>query len=69
MQHFKIVLETGKKRSSGRTMYVRAEDIMDALTISKKIRNSSLASISPITFEHYMEGVDKKYDARPAKRT
>ena len=63
MEHFKIVLETGKKRSSGRILYVRAGDIMDALTISKKIRGANLVQILPINYEEYMKGVDKKYDS------
>ncbi len=62
MKHFKIVLETGKKKSSSRVMYVKAGDIIDALTISKKIRGGNLTSISPITYKEYMAGVDKKYD-------
>ena len=64
MNHFKIQLETGKKKSSGRTLYVRANDIMDALTISKKIRGANMISINPITYKEYMSGVDKKYDHR-----
>ena len=62
MKHFKIVLETGKKKSSSRVMYVKASDIIDALTISKKVRGGRLTSINPITYAEYMTGVDKKYD-------
>jgi len=66
MKHFKIVLETGKKKSSSRVMYVKALDIIDALTISKKIRGGHLTSIIPITYKQYMSGVDKKYDSNYA---
>jgi len=61
MNHYKIVLETGKKRSNSRILYVRSKDIVGALNISKKIRDSSLISIDPITYQVYMKGVDKKY--------
>ena len=64
MMHFKIILETGKKRSSGRTLYVRAEDITDALTISRKVIGSNLISIDTIDYKTYMRGVYKKYDPK-----
>lgn len=67
MNHFRIYLETGKKRSNEREMFVRAPDILAAMDISKKIRGSTLKSIIPITFDQYMTGVDKKYD-QPKKR-
>lgn len=62
MNHFKISIETGKKLSIGRIIYVRSPDIIAALDISKKFRGASLKSIVPITFEEYMNGVSKKYD-------
>ncbi len=65
MNHFRIYLETGKKRSNGREMHVKAPDIIAAMDISKKIRGSTLKSIVPETYEEYMKGVDKKYDRRP----
>lgn len=68
MGHFKINLETGKKGSCSRILYVRAVDIIHALGISKKIRYSKLRSIVPISYEEYMKGVDKKY-APPPWRT
>lgn len=67
MNHFRIYLETGKKRSNGREMFVRAPDILAAMDISKKVRGSTLKSIIPITFDEYMKGVDKKYD-RPSRQ-
>ena len=67
MNHFRIYLETGKKRSNGREMFVRASDILGAMDISKKIRGSTLKSIEPISFEAYMKGVAKKYD-KPRQR-
>ena len=36
--HFKVQMEIGKKGSVGRTLYVRAENIIDAMVIGKKIR-------------------------------
>lgn len=62
MNHFKISLETGKKLSESRILYVRTESIIDALNISKKIRDSHLQEIKPISYEDYMKGVSKKYD-------
>jgi|APSaa5957512535_1039671.scaffolds.fasta_scaffold32217_4 hypothetical protein len=63
MNHYKIILETGKKRSDSRILYVRSQDIVGALNISKKIRDSSLIRIDPITYQAYMKGVDRKYES------
>lgn len=60
--HFKVQLELGKKGSIGRTLYVRADNIMDAMTIGKKIRGGKTKSIIPISYKEYMKGVDKKYE-------
>jgi len=64
MQHFRISLETGKKLSESRILYVRGNDIIDALNISKKIRDSHLSTIIPVSYEDYMKGVSKKYDKK-----
>ena len=63
MQHYKIKLETGKKLSQSRTLYVRVANIADAMQISSKIRKARLCSITQIDFDAYMKGVDKKYVA------
>lgn len=64
MNHFKISLETGKNLSESRILFVRANDIIDALNISKKIRDSHLSYLIPISYEDYMKGVSKKYDKK-----
>lgn len=61
MLHFKVDLETGKKHSGSRTLYVREENIVDAFKIGNKIKYGTLKSVIPITYEEYMKGVDKKY--------
>jgi|APSaa5957512622_1039677.scaffolds.fasta_scaffold00059_77 hypothetical protein len=66
-KHYKIVLETGKKKSTNRILYVKVpadpavDGIIYALDISRKIRDSRLRSIVGITHEHYMKGIDMKY--------
>lgn len=64
MEHFKILLETGKKRSEERILFVQTPDIIGAMDISRKIRDASMKSITPISEEAYYKGVDKKYDER-----
>ena len=59
---FKIKLETGKKGSESRNLFVRADSIIGAMDISNKVRGSKLKEITPITYEEYMAGVRKKYD-------
>jgi|GEM_PF-2555064 len=61
MDYFKIILETGKKKSTSRIMYIRAVNAVDAMLISNKVRGARLVSIHSITYEDYMKGVDKKY--------
>ena len=68
MQHFKISLETGKNLSESRVLFVRTDDIIGALNISKKIRDSHLSNIIPVSYEDYMKGVSKKYDETKAKK-
>ena len=60
-------MEIGKKGSVGRTLYVRAENIIDAMVIGKKIRYGKTKSITPISYKEYMKGVDKKYQKPPWK--
>ena len=44
-------------------MFVKRESIIDALDVSKKIRDGQLKSITTITEKEYFAGVDKKYKA------
>ena len=66
-EHFKVTLETGKKRSRRRILYVKtgrdegADGIMHAYTVGKKIRGATIMCVIPITFDQYMKGVDQKY--------
>ncbi len=60
--YFKAQLEVGKHKDE-RIMHISARDIIHAMDITKKIRNvRRLVSLSPISYEDYMKGVDKKYD-------
>lgn len=61
MKHFKILLETGKKFSSSRALYVKANNASDAMSISNKIRYSKLTYVKEINLEEYMKGISKKY--------
>jgi len=61
MKHFKILLETGKKFSTSRAVYVKASDAGAALNISNKIRHSKLTYLREINSEEYMKGVSGKY--------
>jgi hypothetical protein len=61
MKHFKILLETGKKLSTSRAIYVKANDAGAALNISNKIRYSKLTYLREIDTEEYMKGVSGKY--------
>jgi len=60
MKHFKILLEIDNG-STCRKVYVKKENIIDAMDIAKKIRSSRLLSIVPISYDQYMEGVSLKY--------
>ncbi|MBC8436841.1 hypothetical protein H8D85_00805 [bacterium] len=62
MEHFRVVVEHGKKKSQSRVMYVRADDIIAAMTIGKKVKGGNPVNISPITYKEYMQGVSSKYD-------
>jgi len=62
MPYYKILLETGKKRSSERKLFVTDPTILGALDISKKVKNSTMKNITPISRKEYMTGVGKKYD-------
>jgi len=63
MKYYKISLEVGKKGSLSRVMFVKRENIIDALDVSKKIRGGQLKSINTISEKEYFAGVDKKYKA------
>jgi len=43
---------------------VQTPDIIGAMDISRKIRDATMKSITPISEETYFKGVDKKYDER-----
>ncbi len=67
MEHFRVTLETGKHSSTSRVLYVRAENIMDAYIVGNKVRYGKLKKVTPITYEEYMKGVDKKYSSSTRK--
>ena len=60
MKHFKILLEIDNG-STCRKVYVKRENIVDAMDVAKKIRSTRLLSIVPISYDQYMEGVSLKY--------
>lgn len=60
MKHYKITLETGKKRNISRTMYVQSPEISGALSVSKRIPDSALLSIREIPYKEYIAGVKTK---------
>ncbi len=60
--HFRVTLSVGKKGSQSRVLHVRANDILDAMTIGKKIRGGRLSTIETITYKEYMKGVHAKYE-------
>ena len=62
MEHYKVVIEYGKKKSLSRVMFVRAHDIVEAMGIGYKVKGGKPISVKPVTFKEYMKGVDKKYD-------
>jgi|TARA_Y100000034_G_C6608189_1_gene264795 hypothetical protein len=69
MEHFRVVVELGKKRSQSRVLYVRADNIIDAMIVGKKVRGGKPISVSPITYKEYMRGVHAKYDEpKPYRR-
>tara|TARA_Y100001963_G_scaffold73956_1_gene102838 strand:+ start:2683 stop:2811 length:129 start_codon:yes stop_codon:yes gene_type:complete len=41
-------------------MFIRSEDIIGAMTITKKVRGSSLKLLTTITYDEYMKGVKAK---------
>lgn len=67
MAHFKIELSIGKKRSSSRVLHVRADDIIGAMDIGRKVRYSSIVRVDPISYKEYMQGVHSKYEPKPWK--
>ena len=66
--HFRVSLTLGKKGSQTRVLHVRANDIMDAMTIGKKIRGGRINTVETISYEDYMKGVHAKYSP-PAWRS
>jgi len=65
--HFRVSLTLGKKGSQSRVLHVRANDIIDAMVIGKKIRGGRINTIEAISYEAYMKGVHAKYDPPPWK--
>jgi len=59
MKHFKILLEIDD--GTCRKVFVKREDIIEAMDVAKKIRSNRILSIIPITYDQYMEGVSLKY--------
>ena len=68
MAHFKIELSVGKKGSNSRVLHVRAEDIIGAMDIGRKVRYSKIMKVEPITYKEYMKGVHSKYEPKPWKQ-
>lgn len=62
MEYYKIILETGKKRSDEKILFVQVPHIVAAMEISRKIRDADCKSITPISEAAYYAGVAKKYD-------
>jgi hypothetical protein len=60
MNHFEILLEIDNG-SRCRKVYVKRENIIEAMEVAKKIRAARLLSIVPISYDQYMEGVSLKY--------
>ncbi|MBC8408600.1 MAG: hypothetical protein H8E12_07770 [Rhodobacteraceae bacterium] len=67
MEHFRVVVELGKKRSESRVLYVRADNIIDAMTVGRKLRGGNPITAHPISYKDYMSGVSKKYDNPPQR--
>ena len=59
--HFKATLEvTSRKSWYERLLYIRSEDIIGAMDITKKIRGARLKKLEPISYKAYMIGVAAK---------
>jgi hypothetical protein len=65
MEHFRILLEIDNG-STCRKVYVKRENIIDAMDVGKKIKSSRILSIIPISYDQYMEGVSLKYSDNKA---
>lgn len=59
--YFKARLEVGKHKNE-RIMHIAERDMMKALDVTNKIRNSKLLEIKKIDRNDYKKGLDKKYD-------
>ena len=61
MQFFKAPINVRTRKSwYERVMFIRSEDIIGAMTITKKVRGSSLKLLTTITYDEYMKGVKAK---------
>ena len=59
--HFKATLEVSSRKSwHERLLFIRSEDIIGAMDITRKIRGAKLKKLEPISYKTYMEGVAKK---------
>ncbi len=64
--YFKASLDIVTKTTNDeRIMFIQANDIVQAMGITKKIRYSKFKLIEPISRSEYMDGVDKKYTNIP----
>lgn len=61
MQFFKATINVKTRKSwYERIMFIRSEDIIGAMVVTKKVRGSSLNLLKTITYEEYMKGVKSK---------
>jgi hypothetical protein len=61
MEHYRISMETGKKKKRSKIIYVQVDNILEALDISKKQKAARLFNIIPISREIFEQGRDDKY--------
>ena len=61
MQFFKATINVKTRKSwYERVMFIRSEDIIGAMVVTKKVKGSSLQFLKTITYEEYMKGVKAK---------
>jgi len=59
MNHYRILLEIEK--GICRKIFVKRNNIIEAMDVAKKIKAERLLYIIPITYEQYMKGISLKY--------
>lgn len=59
MEHYKanVIVEKRRNKPFERILYLRQDNIIEALNITKKVKAKKLNYIIPITREEYYEGV------------